>query len=122
MFIPDVNSFLMDSKKVLYFSFVDVVYDDNNKVFDEKTILRLNTYHEDLFASKSAYGNCTLFSHDTILIEHLYHLCQLFRYDVDFEDFGTFAALQLIGCDGDCRLLGRSVFARVNGKRPEAIF
>lgn len=123
MLTSDVRSFLNNSHKVLTLGFVELVYNEDTKQHDEKTVLKLYTHHEDLFATKSALGNCLLFSHDTILINHLYHLCQLFRYDVTFETCNRFATLELIGCDGDCRLLGgKSVFVRVNGKRPEKIF
>ena len=123
MFTKEINDFLRNTKKVRTFSFVESVYNATTRDYSYKEHLFMNFNALRVYAAQGSGGNCILYSDDRLLIERLYHLCRLFNYDVYHEEYGRFGALMLIGCDGNCSAMGGiSLFARVNGERPDHLF
>lgn len=120
MFNADVNNFLKTSKKVYTLSFVENVYNENTETWFTETHLKLELSTSHVYAAKDAYGNCTIYSDDRILIQRLYSLCMLFNYDADYNECGKYGTLMLVGCDGPCIPMGGiSLYARVNGCKPD---
>lgn len=92
----------------------------------EKVALRLNVLHKHLYIGKTKGEDTVLFSTDSLLIESLYSLCWLAHYDAHkfISPRGGMSVLHPIGSDGsgNCFEPDKSLFMRVNNKRPDKYF
>lgn len=126
MYSGNICRLLSEAKRVTHFSAIDSLYDEDKKEWTTTIIMNIVLYKYKVFATRNTdRSNLILLSTDDLIMDDLYHLCHLVNYDVNYEKFGAFCALELIGANGGSEITNvncRSLFIHVDGKNPDHYF
>lgn len=126
MYSSSIIQMLSEAEKVWNFSLIVCNHNKETGEWEKHIILRLSLYGQEVYATRNGgKGNLILLSNNHMMMDDLYHLCHLINYDVHYDEFGDFRALELIGANGGSIVTSvdsKSLFIHVDDKNPDHYF